>query len=415
MAPASPQDPGTRRKIWVIIALALLAVALLLRYSTRSVVQVRMGTARRGELLHTLATNGIVEPIQNFAAYSPMAGTVKDVYVHEGEKVKAGQPLIALDDSAARSQVAAALAAVRGAQAALQALQHGGTRNQQITLSGDIGKAKAQRDHDAATLATLEKLQQQGAASASEVDAARRAVAADDAALAVLGQQQTQSFAPIDLQHATANLANAQAAYASALDTLQRENVRAPFAGTVYSVSVRTSDFVPGGAQLLQLANLKRIQIRAYFDEDEIGNLAVGQPVKIVWAALPNRVWHGKVVRTPSTIIIYGTRNVGEALISVDDADETLLPNTNVTITVTLQDLQNVLLIPREALRIDDTGQDYVFRVVDGHVRRTPVKIGSLNLTQVQIVSGIEENTVVALTAIDGSSLHDGQAVQRAQ
>ena len=214
--PASPQDPGTRRKIWVIIALALLAVALLLRYSTRSVVQVRMGTARRGELLHTLATNGIVEPIQNFAAYSPMAGTVKDVYVHEGEKVKAGQPLIALDDSAARSQVAAALAAVRGAQAALQALQHGGTRNQQITLSGDIGKAKAQRDHDAATLATLEKLQQQGAASASEVDERARAVAADDAALAVLGQQQTQSFAPIDLQHATANLANAQAAYASA-------------------------------------------------------------------------------------------------------------------------------------------------------------------------------------------------------
>ncbi len=416
MAPASPQDPARkRRKILAFLALALLVAALLLHYFTRSVVKVRMGTAQLGELTTTLPTNGVVEPIHNFAAYSPMAGTVKAVYVHEGEKVQAGQLLVALDDSEARSQVAAARAAVRGAQAALQALQYGGTRNQQIALSGNIGKAKMQRNQDATTLATMEKLQQQGAASASEVDAARRAVAADDAALSVMGQQQTQSFAPIDLQHATANLENAQAAYASALDTLQKENVRAPFAGTVYSVSTRTSDFVSAGSQLLQLANLKQIQVHAYFDEPEIGRLAIGQPVKIVWAALPARAWHGRVIRTPSTIITYGTRNVGEALVSVDDADETLLPNTNVTITVTLQDLHNVLLVPREALRIDDGGQDYVFRVVDGHLKRTPVKIGALNLTQVQIVSGLDENTVVALTATDGSTLSSGLAVQRAE
>ena len=118
-----------------------------------------------------------------------------------------GQLLISLDDSTARSQVAAALAAVRGAQAELEALRHGGTRHEQITLTSDIDKAKAVRNQQAANLATLEKLQQQGAASTSEVDAARRALAADDASLKAMGQQQTQGYAPIDLQHATANLA----------------------------------------------------------------------------------------------------------------------------------------------------------------------------------------------------------------
>jgi HlyD family secretion protein len=392
--------------------LVVLAAAILLRYSRRDLTQVRMSTAEMGELISTFSTNGIVQPTDNFAAYSPLPGTVKAVYVHEGEKVTKGQLLISLDDAAARTQVAAALAAVRGAQAELEALQNGGTRHEQITMTSNIDKAKAARAQQAANLATLEKLQQQGAASTSEVDAARRMLATDDAALNSLGQQQTQGYAPIDLQHATANLDNAQAAYAGALDTLQKENVRAPFAGTVYSVSTRASDFVPGGFQLLQMANLKQIQVHAYFDEPEIGNLAVGEPVTIVWAALPNRVWHGHIIRTPSTIIRYGTRNVGEALVSVDDADETLLPNTNVTITVVLKDLKNVLLIPREGLRIDDSG-DYVYRVGNGHIKRIAVTIGALNLMKVQIVSGLRSGDVVALSAVDGSNLHNGQAVRR--
>ena len=415
MAAPSPQNASQKkRNFWVLVGFALLAVAILVHYSSRGATPVRMGTAEMGELVTTLPTNGVVQPIHNFAAYSPLPGTVKMLYVHEGEKVQKGQLLISLDDSTARSQVAAALAAVRGAEAELEALRHGGTRPQQITLTSNIDKAKAARNQQAATLATLENLQKQGAASTSEVDAARRALAADDASLKTMGQQQTQGYAPIDLQHATANLANAQAAYSSALDTLQKENVRAPFAGTVYSVSTRTSDFVQGGSQLLQLADLKQIQVHAYFDEPEIGKLAVGQSVTIVWAALPNRVWHGHVVRTPSTIITYGTRNVGEALVSVDDADETLLPNTNVTITVVLNDLKNVLLIPREALRIDDSG-DYVYGLDNGHLKRIPIKINALNLMKVQVVSGLHPGDVVVLSAMDGATLHSGQAVSRAE
>jgi HlyD family secretion protein len=416
MAPPSPQDASQRkRNIWLLVALVLLLAALVMHFSTRDVAQVRMGTAELGELVITLPTNGVVQPIHNFAAYSPMAGTVKAVSVHEGQKVAKGQLLISLDDSEARTQVSAALAAVRGAEAQLEALRHGGTRQEQITMTSNIDKARAAREQQAANLATLEKLQQQGAASTSEVDAARRALAADDAGLQSLGQQQTQGYAPIDLQHATANLQNAQAAYESALDTLQKTNVRAPFPGTVYSVSVRSSDFVPGGFQLLQMADLKQIRVQAYFDEPEIGKLAVGEPVTIVWAALPTRVWHGHVVRTPSTIITYGTRNVGEALVSVDDADETLLPNTNVTITVVLKDLNNVLLIPREGLRIDNNGRDYVFGVDNGHLKRIPVTIGVLNLMKVQIVSGLRPRDVVALSAVDGSNLRSGQAVRRAE
>lgn len=404
----------TTRNVWIFIAVALLGFAFLLRSFTHGAIEVRTAKVRRGRLVSTLPTNGKVEPIENFAAYSPKAGTVKAVYVHEGEKVRAGKLLLAMDDSDARTDVAAALATLRGAQGQLQALQHGGTRPEQIILSGNIGKAKAARDQAAANLRTLEQLQKQGAASASEVEAARRTLAAQDAGLKVLGQQQTENFAPIDLQHAQANLANAQAAYDSAVDVLQKEDVHAPFSGTVYSVLVHTSDFVQAGDKLLQMADLTKTQVRAYFDEPEIGKLAVGEPVKIVWEAQPNRVWTGHVMRTPTTIVTYGTRNVGEALISVDPSEVTLLPNTNVTITVTLKDIPNALIIPREALRVDDAG-DFVYQVVDNKLRHVPVKIGELNLTEVQILSGLSVNDTVALSAPDGTSLRRGLTVRQAE
>lgn len=411
--PAPEKSRRRTRNVWLMVGLAILAGALLLRSFTHGSVEVRMATVQRGQLISTLSTNGKVEPIENFAAYSPRAGTVKSVNVHEGQQVKAGTLLLSLDDSEAKTGVAGALAAERGAEQQLQSLQHGGTRPEQIVLSGNIAKAKATRDQAAANLKTLEQLQKQGAASPSEVDAAQRTLAADNAALKVLRQQQTQSYAPIDLQHAQAQLANAQASYASAQDVLRKEDVRAPFSGTVYSVLVHTSDFVQAGDKLLQMANLHKMQVRAYFDEPEVGKLEVGKPVKIVWEAKPNHFWTGHVIRTPTTIVTYGTRNVGEALISVDDSDGSLLPNTNVTITVTLLDLENVLTVPREALRVDDAG-DYVFQVVNNRLRRIPVKIGALNLTQVQIVSGISQGDVIALTAVDGSTLRSGLTVRRA-
>jgi len=403
----------TARNVWVLVGLAILVGALVLRSFTQGSVQVRMAQVVRGELISTLSTNGKVEPVENFAAYSPRAGTVKAIYVHEGEKVAAGTRLLSLDDSAAKTELAAALATLRGAEAQLQSLQHGGTRPQQIVLSGNIGKAKAAHDQAVANLHTLEQLQKQGAASASEVDAARRTVAATEAGLKVLDQQQTQNYAPIDLQHAQANLLDAQAAYSGAQDVLRKEDLRAPFAGTVYSVLVRASDFVQAGDKLLQMADLSRTQVRAYFDEPEISKLTVGEPVKIVWEARPNHIWTGRVVRTPTTIVTYGTRNVGEALISVDSSDGTLLPNTNVTITVTLLELRDVLTIPREALRVDDSG-DFVYQVVDGRLKHVPVKIGALNLTEVQIVSGISQDATIALSASDGSTLRSHLRVRRA-
>jgi HlyD family secretion protein len=187
--------------------------------------------------------------------------------------------------------------------------------------------------------------------------------------------------------------------------------MRSPLAGTVYSIPVSAYDFVPAGEDLLDVADLNRIQIRAYFDEPEIGKLAIGQAVKVEWPAKPNQTWHGHISRAPTTVITYGTRNVGECIIAVDDARGDLLPNTNVTVTVTTSQRFNVLSIPREGLHTEGMS-DFVYRVVGDKLVRTPVQIGVVNLTRVEITSGLTEKDTVALSATSNRDLTNGLAVK---
>jgi HlyD family secretion protein len=154
------------------------------------------------------------------------------------------------------------------------------------------------------------------------------------------------------------------------------------------------------------------MQVRAYFDEPEIGRLAVGLPINIVWDAMPGRSWQGHISRVPSTVITYTTRHVGAAIVTVDNADGALLPATNVTVTVTTSDTHNILEIPREALH-SDGGQDFVY-VLRGEMllRRVPVKVGVNNLTSVQIVSGLSEGQTVAASSTNGQPLANNVPVK---
>jgi HlyD family secretion protein len=408
---ASPAKSNTARN-WILSALALIAIFYGIHMLTRGKLPIRVAAATIGNLTKTSATNGKVRPQVDYEAHAPYPGIISKLYVHEGQKVPAGMLLLAMDDTQAQAQAATALAALRGAQAAWQAAQHGGTAEERLSLAGELQKAIMDRDQAQRDLAALQKLQATGAASPSEVAAAKQRLDADNASIQTLQQRQSSRYDAADLAHAKASLNEAQAAYTEAQDALNQAIVHAPLAGTVYSLPVSRTEFVQQGELLLAMADLTRLQVVAYFDEPEIGDLAVGQPATIGWDARPNEVWHGHVTRLPSTIITYGTsRNVGEVYVSIDDPDGALLPDTNVRVTITVSSQSNVLTVPHDALHFEQ-GSSYVYRVESGTLHRVPVTVGSLNLTDVQIVSGLRAGDRVALTTTNGQPLIDGEPVR---
>jgi HlyD family secretion protein len=399
------------RWVWLGAAVILVLVFFSVRSLTRERLQVRVVQASRGSLESTISTNGRVEPEHNYEIFSPLATTVKNVYVQTGDHVTAGKVLLTLDDLQTKAKVAAAESGVKAAQAALDAATHNGTLAERQASTADITHAQIERDQAQRDLDALTKLQATGAASSSEVAAARQRLASANAALEGSQTGAKSRYSPMDVERAQAALNDAEASLAAARAVASQTTERAPVDGTVYTLSVKPTDFVEEGKLLVQLADLKQEVVRTYFDEPEIGSLAVGQQALIRWDAKPGQTWHGHIERVPVTVTQYGTRNVGEVLIEIDGDGDDLLPDTNVTVTVTTSSQSDALTVPREALHVEN-GKPFVFRVVGDELRRTPVTYGTMNLNQVAIVSGLNTGDWVAAGSISGQPLQEGLPIR---
>jgi HlyD family secretion protein len=397
--------------LWVIVLAIIFLAFIIARSSARELVEIHVAAVTRQNLVSSVATNGKVEPIGEFQAYAPAPGVVAKVYVEVLQKVKVGDLLLKMDDSDALAKLAAANATLRSAEATLHDMEQGGSQEERISLTGDLSRAKLQQQQATKDLAALKELEQKGAASPSEVAAAEERLQSLNNSVQSYQSRTTQRYSPADKARIEAQVADARAALAAAQSSYSSFNVRTPKTGTVYSIPVAAYDFVSAGETLVAVADLNKIQVHAYFDEPEIGKLSVGQAVKVAWDAKPNQTWHGHISIAPTTVITYGTRNVGECIITVDDAHGDLLPNTNVVVTVTTAQRFNALSIPREALHTD--AGDFVYRVVNGKLVRTPVQIGvATNLIRAEITAGLTEKDTVALGAINNRELSNGLAVK---
>ena len=407
------QERSHSVRLWIYRSLAVLVIVVFftVRAQTRDRLEVRVAPAEHLPLVSTISTNGRVEPEVNYEVHSPIATSVKAVYVQPGDQVAAGKLLLALDDVQARAREAAAESGVRAAQAALEAATHNGTQQERQLAQADVARAQLERDAARRSLEALTKLNSAGAASLNEVAAARERLDAAEGNLHALEQSANSRYSPAEVERARAALQDAEASLTAARDVVEQAQVRAPAAGTVYSVDTGRTEYVEEGKLLLQLADLHHELVRAYFDEPEIGRLAVGQKIQIKWDAKPGRVWNGQIERTPVTVINLGTRSVGEVLVKIDDADGDLLPDTNVTVTATISSEANALSIPRDALHAEN-GRTYVYKVVKDGLQRVFVTTGTTNLTQVAILSGLEEGDVVATGTISGQPLQEGVPIK---
>jgi HlyD family secretion protein len=405
------RKPSARLWFWRISAVLLIIVFFVVRSLTRDSLEIHAFPATHTPLVSTISTNGRVEPEMNYEIHSPVAAIVKTVYVQPGDEVAAGKLLMVLDDVQARAHEASAESGVKAAQAQLEAATHNGSQQERQMAAADIARARTEQEVARQNLTALTKLHATGAASAYEVAAAQQRLDADEASLHALEQSVGNRYSPAEIERARAALADAEANLAAARQVVAQTEVHAPVAGTVYSLDAKPTEFVEEGKLLLQVADLHHERIRAYFDEPEIGKLAVGQKIQIKWDAKQGRIWNGHIERTPVTVINLGTRSVGEVLVQIDDPDGALLPDTNVNVTSTISSEPNALTIPREALR-SENGKTYVYKVVNSGLQKIPVTIGTLNLTQVAIVSGLAEGDEVATGTVSGLPLREGVQIK---
>lgn len=402
---------GGRR--WLVWSIAIVAAIVLLGsfMSHGDPVPVMAATVERSTIRSVVTTNGKIEPVQTFEAHAPMATTVKRLLVKEGDRVKRGQLLVQMDDAAAREQAAQAFAQIKTSEAENNDIRSGGRQEEILTLQSDLAKARTEHDAALRNRDTLRKLQQSGAASPGEVQAAEEQLQRAEADLKLLEQKQKDRYSRPEISRVEAQTGQAEGAYSAAKDLLSQLNVHAPFDGTVYSLPVHQGGYVNAGDLILQEADLSKVRVRAFVDEPDVARLAPGQPIDVTWDAMPDRAWHCSLISVPTTLRLRGTRNVGETTCLVNNSDGKLLPNVNVGVSIVTAEHKDALAVPREAVRLEDN-RTYLFQIVDGQLRRRDVQTSISNLTQVEVTSGVPQNALVALASTNSKPLHEGLAVK---
>ena len=401
------------RRWWTTALVVLAGVVILAAFVSRrdDAVLVRTAEVKQGKIRSVISTNGKIEPVNNFEAHAPLSTSVQRVLVKEGASVKQGQLLVVLDDADARTQAARAQTQLKAAQSDLAAIERGGSQEEVLNLDVQLVKARTERDSAQRNLEALKKLEQQGAASAGEVRDAENNLARADAQFDFLKQKQTKRYSNAEVARVQAQRNEAQAAYDAAQDTLAKSNVRAPFDGIVYSLPVKQGGFVANGDLLLQIADLRKVLVRAFVDEPDVARLVPGDAIEITWDAAPGRVWQSTITAVPSTVKLRGARNVGETTSIVDNKDFRLLPNVNVGVAIIAAEHDNVLVVPREAVRSDVT-QSYVLQIVGHALKRRNVETALSNLTQVEIARGLSANDLIAINSVNGKPIGDGIQVK---
>ncbi|HET8546696.1 MAG TPA: efflux RND transporter periplasmic adaptor subunit, partial [Bryobacteraceae bacterium] len=183
--------------------------------------------------------------------------------------------------------------------------------------------------------------------------------------------------------------------------------IRSPMTGILYSFDIRPGAYLNAGDLAGQVGILTRMRVTVYVDEPELGRVGPGMAVTITWDAVPGRAWQGAVESTPTQIVSLGTRQVGEVICIVDNADQSLTPGANVNAEIRASEAANALTVPKEAIR-RQRNQTGVFRLTGDRVSWQPVRLGISSVTRMQVIDGVREGDLVAVAG----TLTDGQAVR---
>jgi HlyD family secretion protein len=207
-----------------------------------------------------------------------------------------------------------------------------------------------------------------------------------------------------DVSAAQAALNNAQAQLAVAQQTVSIEELNAPITGTVLTVASNVGGVVgtSGNSAVFTLADVSRVVLDTYMDETDLNNIKVGYQANVVFDALPDQTFTGTVTLVnPGLVTVSNVQaiEISVVLNNVSPSDN-LMVGLNAAVDVVAGKSINTVLVPVVALHELDPGEFAVFVVVNGVPTLRPVKVGLKDVTNAEILSGLQAGDIVSTGVI---------------
>ena len=356
-----PLQGRTLALLAVIIPLLALFIYVGLRSGPLAPVAVTVAKVESGTISPSLFGIGTVEARYTYKIGPTFAGRVKNLDVHVGEQVQAGQVLGEMEPIDLNDRIRSQESVLKRAQAAL--------------VEAEARKVFAEQQ-----VQRYAQLLDVQAVSEESITVKRQDLQVADAALSV----------------AKADIARARSDGEGLV--AQKSNLRliAPVAGIV---SVRDADpgtTIVAGQAVVEVIDPKSLWINVRFDQISASGLAGGLPAHIALRSRSDQVLQGKVLRVEPIADVVTEEML--AKVTFDNQPEPL-PSLGelAEVTVDLPALPAVPLISNAAVQRegDKVG---VWRIVDGDLSFAPVKLGASDLSGfVQVLEGLEEGDQVVV------------------
>ena len=347
--------------------------------------------AKRGDIIVTVTATGTLEPKNQVDVGSELSGIIQSVEADYNSRVKVGQALARLDTSKLRAQVLQSKAALDSAQAKV------------LQAQATVKEARNNLDR----LQRVRELSNGKVPSQNDLEAAEAAL---DRALA------NEAGAKADVSEAQATLETRETDLAKAV-------IRSPINGVVLVRNVEPGQTVAASLQapvLFTLAeDLTQMELHVYVDEADVGQVKEGQEARFTVDAYPNRTFAARITQvrygatTASGVVTY------ETVLSLDNSDLSLRPGMTATADITVQKVQNAILVPNAALRFTPRIQekeaspqrrDLVNSLLPGRPRRRsssgppPWMAGAGGMKKQQRVWTLQDGKPVAIPVTPGAT-----------
>ncbi len=383
-----------KKKLWIIAAVALIGIIILLNLSSRREKSIKAVTeiVARQNLTSVISASGEIKPKKNINLSAQIPGRIIKIGVQEGQEVKRGDFLLALDPSQYEANAERDRAFIQTSQA------------ERIKVVAQLAKNKSYYDRQ-------KNLFDNQLISKDQLEQAK-----------VQWDISEASLQSIDFQ-----IAQARASLKSTLDNLSKTVFSAPIDGVITSLRVEEGEVAiigtmnNPGTVLMTIADLSVMEVEVEVDETDVIGVRLGQPADVEVDAFPNRVFKGTVTEIGSSALqktnISATAQESKdfkVVVTLDNPSPELKPGLSASADIITAEKQNVLTVPVAALVVRDKviaadkpaakgkaeQEEGVFLVENERAKFAPVQKGIMGELTIEIVSGSDRRPDDRLGAI---------------
>jgi HlyD family secretion protein len=288
---------------------AVLLVAAAACQHKQQAPTVQTATVARRDVIIDAQANGVIEPIAIIEVKSKASGVITRMPVETGTRLNRGDLIVQIDTRDVQNKYDQAKASLDAAEAKLAVTESDKKRNEEMFK---------QR---------------------------------------VITPQEYEQIA-VNYETAKSNVVSARANLDIAKQALEDATVKAPAEGTVIdkpvaegTVIASANGSVSGGTTIIHMADLGVVRIRALFNESDIGNIHPGEPANVTVDAYPDRRFTGNVEKIEPQAVVQQNVTMFPVLVNLDNAEALLKQGMNGSIAVLIDERDNVLAIPNDAIK----------------------------------------------------------------